>query len=107
MKLIKLLIFVLAIMLANIQKNYAQQQDSIKVINIKVKGITCSNDLKTISANVEKLAGVNTCKSGKMGTTSSFEIKFNPTKISEKEIYTVIENTGGCENPDDKPYKVK
>ncbi|HRG58697.1 MAG TPA: heavy metal-associated domain-containing protein [Bacteroidia bacterium] len=107
MKTFKLLILVLTILLAHIQINYAQNQDSVKVINVKVKGITCANDLKTISNNVEKLAGVSTCKSVKMSATSSFEIKFNPAKITEKEIYTAIENTGGCENPNDKPYKVK
>lgn len=89
------------------QTNSALHSDSVKVISLKVKGITCSTDLKTISANVEKLKGVSSCKAGKMGTTSSFEISYNPNWISVKEINTAIENTSGCENPDDRPYKVK
>lgn len=87
--------------------NTNQSADSAKTITVKVKGITCSMDLKMISANIEKMKGVNSCKAGKMGTTSSFEIKFNPAEVTEKEIYSTIENTGSCENPDERPYKIK
>ena len=107
--------FVLAIILLTATTTYAfsqttnpnQAKDSTKTIKLKVKGITCSSDLKTISANVEKLTGVSSCKAGKMGTTSSFEIKFNPILVTEKEINKTIENTGGCENPNERPYKIK
>ena len=81
--------------------------DTTLVITTKVKGITCSTDLKMISANVEALKGVHSCKSGKTGPTSTFEISFNPSVVTAKEIYAVIENTGSCENPDERPYKVK
>lgn len=84
-----------------------QKTDSTKTITVKVKGISCSMDLKMISANVEKLKGVSSCKAGKMGTTSLFEVKLNPALVTEKEINTAIENTGSCENPDEKPYKIK
>ena len=87
--------------------NTNQQADTIKTASIKVKGITCSMDLKMISANVEKLKGVSSCKAGKQGTTTTFEVKFNPALVTEKEIYTAIEGTGSCENPDERPYKVK
>ena len=90
---------------------YAQNQtistDTNKTVKLKVKGITCSNDLKTISGNVEKLDGVVSCKTGKMGATSSFEVTFNPLLVSEKEINEAIENTAGCEDPNEKPYRVK
>ena len=88
-------------------QNTPQASPSTKTIKIKVKGITCANDLKTIASNVEKLNGVTSCKSIKMGATSSFEVIYNPTQLAEKEIFTAIENTGGCENPADRPYKVK
>ena len=63
--------------------------------------------LKTISGNVEKLEGVSSCTAGKAGATSSFEVKFDPALVTEKQIYSAIEDTGGCKNPDDRPYKVK
>lgn len=84
-----------------------QTTDSLKTATIKVKGITCSMDLKMISANVEKLNGVSSCKSGKQGTTTTFEVKYNPALVNEKEIFTAVESTGSCENPDERPYKVK
>lgn len=88
-------------------ENNIQPTDSLKTANIKVKGITCSMDLKMISANLEKLNGVSSCIAGKHGTTSTFEVKYNPLLVSEKDIYAAIEGTGSCENPEERPYKVK
>ncbi|MCG9910702.1 MAG: hypothetical protein MH137_05305 [Flavobacteriales bacterium] len=84
-----------------------QNSDSLKIASVKVKGITCSTDLKMISANVEKVKGVSSCKAGKQGTTTTFEIKYNPTIATEKDIFSAIENTGSCEKPEERPYKVK
>lgn len=76
-------------------------------ITIKVKGVTCSNDLKTLAGNVKELKGVSDCQPGKMGPTSVFKVTFNPALVSTKEIYKAIENTGGCSDPNERPYKVK
>jgi copper chaperone CopZ len=76
-------------------------------ITIKVKGVTCSNDLKTLADNVKELKGVSDCKPGKMGPTSVFKITYNPAMVSTKDIFKVIENTGGCSDPNERPYKVK
>ncbi len=84
-----------------------QVSETTKSIKAKVKGITCSTDLKMISANVEKLKGVNSCKDVKAGPTTTFEIAYNPALVTEEEIYAAIQNTGSCENPDERPYKVK
>jgi copper chaperone CopZ len=114
MKLSTILFLAITFMLALTTTTYAQLvtennqvTDSTKNITIKVKGITCSNDLKTISRNVVKLKGVSTCKAGKTGPTTTFEIAYNLTLISEEEIFAAIQNTSGCKNPDDRPYKVK
>lgn len=84
-----------------------QTTDSIKTVTVKVKGITCSMDLKMISANIEKVKGVSSCQAGKQGTTTTFEVKYNPALVTEKEIFAAIENTGSCENPGERPYKIK
>lgn len=76
-------------------------------INLKVKGVTCNNDLNTLSTNVKALRGVTECKPGKAGAVSSFSITYNPALVSTKEIYAAFENTGGCSNPDSRPYKIK
>lgn len=82
-------------------------QDSDTTITIKVKGITCSTDYKMIQANVEKLDGVSKFEVGKQGATSTFIISYNPEVVSDEKIYAAIEGTGSCENPDERPYKVK
>lgn len=107
--------FVLAIIVLTATANSAfsqttttnQTTDSLKTATVKVKGITCSMDLKMISANLEKVKGVSSCKAGKQGTTTTFEVKYNPASVTEKEIFAAIENTGSCENPDERPYKIK
>ncbi|MBD77615.1 MAG: hypothetical protein CL840_01575 [Crocinitomicaceae bacterium] len=105
MKFLKLLaIAALLLLMSNIGFS---QSDSTLTSEVKVKGITCSNDLKTISSNVEKLKGVTSCKTLKQGATATFEVNYNPTLVSKEEIYAAIEKTGGCENPNDRPYKVK
>jgi copper chaperone CopZ len=84
-----------------------QDSDSLITSTVKVKGITCSMDLKMISANIESLQGVTNCNVGKQGTSTTFEITYNPAFVKETEIYAAIENTGSCDNPDERPYKVK
>ncbi|NQU35509.1 MAG: heavy-metal-associated domain-containing protein [Bacteroidetes bacterium] len=111
MKLILSLVFTIIVITATTitvsAKSIVQITDSTKTITIKVKGINCAMDLETISTNVEKLVGVSSCKSIKMGTTSKFDVKYFPSLVSKKEIDEAIENTGGCKNPNDRPYKVK
>lgn len=88
-------------------KTYNQTIDSLKTTIVKVKGITCSMDLKMISVNVDKVKGVSSCKVRKQGTTTTFEVKYNSALVTEKEIFAAIENTGSCENPDERLYKIK
>lgn len=84
-----------------------QTTDSFKTATFKVKGVSCSMDLKMISSNVEMVKGVSSCKAGKQGTTTTFEVKYNPALVAEKEIFAAIDNTGSCESPDERPYKIK
>ena len=90
---------------ASISKVNAQTADT--TITVKVKGITCGTDLKMIQTNVGKLDGVKECKPGKKGATTSFYVTFNPAMITKEDLFTAIEGTGSCENPTEKPYKVK
>ena len=90
------------------QSTSAQPSDSLQTIQLKVKGITCSGDLKMISENAGKADGIKKCDAvGKMSATSTFEIVFNPSKISNVDIVKIIEDTPSCDHPKEKPYKVK
>lgn len=89
------------------EKAPAVQTVKTKTITTKVKGVTCGDDVKTLATNLKKLEGVTAVTPGKKGPTTSFQVSYNPALVSEKEIQAVIENTGGCKNPDDRPYTVK
>ena len=80
---------------------------TIKTSAVKVKGVTCKNDLLSISEVVEKLKGVSACTAEKAGPTTTFQIKFDTALVTEKEIFAAIMNTPGCEDPKDRPYKIK
>jgi len=107
--MIKKLIIAVLVFTAISNRTYAGAISPVNdsTITIKVKGVTCSNDLKTLSDNVKVLKGVSDCVPGKAGPTSVFKVTYNPALVSTTEIYKAIENTGGCSDPDDRPYKVK
>jgi copper chaperone CopZ len=108
MKLVKLFTLVAALFfISNTAFSQTTDTKQLKSATIKVKGVTCSGDLKTIAGNVEKLEGVASCVAEKPGATTIFEVKFNPTQVTEKQIYAAIEGTEGCKDPRDRPYKVK
>ena len=83
----------------------AQTADT--TITIKVKGICCSNDLNKIESNVKKLKGVKFCKNIKQGATARFEVQYTPSLVTVEQIYSTIEKTGNCENPNEKPFSIK
>lgn len=76
-------------------------------VTMKVKGITCPSDLITLSDNVKGLKGVSVCKAGKAGPTTSFTISFDPSLVDTQKIIAALEDTEGCKNPNDRPYKVR
>jgi copper chaperone CopZ len=103
------IIFAIILIAAPTTKTIAQTATQTKdtTITIKVKGLTCSNDLKTIATNVKEVKGVKACKPGKLGPTSTYKITFNPAIVKRNDLVVVIENTPGCGDGADKPYKVK
>ena len=76
-------------------------------ITVKVKGVGCQTDIKTISENVQKLDGVSSCSVVKQGATTSFSVEYDADKVSKETIHATIEDTPGCKDPKDRPYKVK
>ena len=120
MKLVLILFIVPIILFGNIFTKPNQKISYTSIINneilinqdttiiVKVKGITCSNDIELIKSNVNKLSGIVKCEVTKTGNISFFMISYNKIKISLKDIYSAIENSGACcKDPSVKPYKVK
>lgn len=81
---------------------------ALQTIKLKVSGITCSGDCKDIETVLAEMNGVVSSKHlGKPTATTAFQVTFNPAIVTEKELRKAVENTPGCESPDDRPYKVK
>jgi len=113
MKYIKIFVFAFIAWTASTTSVFSQTSptnettDNLKTATVKVNGITCATDLKTIAANVEKVNGVKSFVAEKQGPTSTFKVKYNPALITEEEIFVAIESTQGCKNPNEFPYKVR
>lgn len=111
MKVLRIFAYLLFLLTAYTLPAYSQLQqeqstDSLQVSFLKVKGITCSSDLKRISANVEMIKGVTSCKAIKQGPKSVFEVRFHPQIANESMITAAIQSTPDCENPEKRPYQV-
>lgn len=105
-------LFLCAITMPNLQAQTAETASvesttAEATLTVKVKGVGCATDIKMIQTNVEKLDGVSKCTVVKKGATTSFDVVYVAEKVSEKEIHAAVEGTAGCENPNDRPYKVK
>lgn len=86
----------------------AQQPDSVTTVAVKVKGVTCANDLNIISNKLADLEGVVSSQLvGKAKPTSTMEVTYNPNVVVIDSIYARIEDSPSCDHPDQRPYKVK
>ena len=97
----------LAISIFFISINSFAQSDTTELI-IKVKGITCANDLNIIHGKVKELDGIYASDNqGEVGPATDIKVVFNPSVIDPESIYQRIEDSPSCDHPDQRPYKVK
>ena len=85
----------------------ATQGSASGTLQVKVKGVGCANDLKTLAETVTALNGVAKCTTLKRGAVTTFEIAYDPALVAATKIHAAIEDTPGCTAPDSRPYKVK
>lgn len=108
MKTIITILCCFTLFIASQNQVYSQQATSdIQNLTVNVKGVGCQDDVKSIAANIQKLEGVLNCGTQKPGATTKFQVKFDPKKVSKNQIYEAVEDTPGCKNPKQRPYKVK
>ena len=100
-------IFVFASTSMLFSQTTSQLEDRTTTIEVKVKGVGCSADLKSIAENVKSTEGVSDCNTIKKGATTTFEVIYNPELVTEEDIFAAIEDTPGCKSPEDRPYTVK
>ena len=80
---------------------------TVQSLTVKVTGVGCSTDIRTIRSEVAKLDGVSACEVAKRGAVTRFVVQFDAAIICEEDIYRAVEDTPGCKNPNDRPYRVK
>lgn len=81
--------------------------DSTEIV-VKIKGITCANDLNIIHGQLKDLDGLWLSENyGPVGPSSEIKVVYNPAVIDPEAIYQVIEDSPACDFPDQRPYKVK
>lgn len=86
----------------------AQFNNTLKTATIKIKGISCSMDLPIIKKKLVNEEGIDDVTYSEVKSEAAFfTIKYHTAIITEKQIRAVIENAPGCDNPEEKPYKVK
>ena len=108
-------LFVVALCSSNLQAQAEEVSITIEdastvvesTMTVKVKGVGCSTDIKMIQDNVKKLDGVLDCTVVKKGATTSFQVIYNKDKVNVESIHAKVEDTPGCSDPKDRPYKVK
>lgn len=93
---------------SNVNNTETTQQQEKETVVLKVSGVTCGHDLKTLSERLKAVDGVYNCETvGKRGVKTSFSVEYNPGVITEKDIRSAFESTPGCTDPNELPYKVK
>lgn len=108
-KYFKTLAFFAVLACTNSAKTFAQNTATKDTtIDIKVTGIICGMDLPLINERVKKEIGVKECKAiSKPGAITQFSITYNPSQLSYQKIIEAVEDAPSCEDPKDRPYKVK
>jgi hypothetical protein len=82
-------------------KHFANTADSTIVLSVSEMG--CKTDSKMVQTALYRRVGIKKV----ILSEGTVTVTFNPQKISVKEIFSIIENTGTCEDPNAKVHKVK
>ena len=81
--------------------HFANTADSTIVLSVSEMG--CKTDSKMVQTALYRRVGIKKV----ILSEGTVTVTFNPQKISVKEIFSIIENTGTCEDPNAKVHKVK
>lgn len=88
--------------LSKINTNYfVSTSDSTIVLSVSEMG--CKTDSKMVQTALYRRVGIKKV----ILSEGTVTVTFNPQKISVKDIVSIIENTGTCEDPNAKVHKVK
>ncbi len=86
----------------------AQTGEAVKKAIIKVGNIHCDNDMPTIKKYLLNKDGIyDVTYTDRVHSASMFTITFQSDVVNQMQIEEAIEATPGCDDPDDRPYRVR
>ncbi|WGQ12816.1 heavy-metal-associated domain-containing protein [Sphingobacterium faecium] len=89
------------------KNTFAQKNQDFEKVNIRVQKMTCDGDMPTIKAELLKKEGImDVTFTRRQRETSVFTIKYFKGVVSKSSIEKHIENTPGCDDKSQKPYRV-
>lgn len=89
--------------------SYAQvSEDSTRVAEVRVSGITCAGDLPIIQKQLVNAEGVDEVSFAPIENGESVaRITYHPAFIKEKELLELVERAPSCDTPGEFPYRAK
>lgn len=82
--------------------------DSTKSYIVKVSNLHCNNDMPTIKKQLLNKDGIDeVIFTDISGVSSTFTITYHTSAINPDQIEKTIEDTPGCDDKSEKPYRVK
>lgn len=85
----------------------AQSADTLKSFTFEVKNLHCDGDMPAIQKNLLNQEGIDEVSFTKRKKQASvFTVLFHTAATRPEQIKAAVENTAGCDAPDEKPYRV-
>lgn len=82
--------------------------DTVKKVVLKVSNLHCNNDMPTIKKQLLNQDGIDEVVFTDIsGTVSTFTVTYHSSVTNQELIEKTIESTPGCDDKNEKPYKVK
>lgn len=83
-------------------------EDSVRVAELRVTGITCAADLPLIEKKLVNAEGVDEVVFSPIEQGASVvRITYHPAFIEEKELMSLVEQAPSCDAPGEFPYRAK
>jgi copper chaperone CopZ len=103
----KIIMAVLAIS-CSILSHAQVPEDSVRVADVRISGITCAGDLPIIRKQLVNAEGVDAVAFSPIEKQESVaRITYHPALIGEKDLLRLVERAPSCDAPDEFPYRAK
>lgn len=83
-------------------------EDSIRVAELRISGVTCEGDLPIIRKQLVNAEGVDEVAFSPIEKQETVvRITYHPAFLGEKELQRLVERAPSCDTPGEFPYRAK